>query len=165
MGFKNTPVIYQNRIMRYLLGETFCRLLNESLLWMDDIYVNGTTWGDFLNTLIYIFERLLNYAVRLNLEKSQLMAKGIVWCGREIGKFGWRFSQEHYNKVLSIPKPVNLAQLEQVIYIIKWLMPTIPNAAPIKDHFQVFSQKIKKIHNLNDRKMRKKDETFVLVSS
>ncbi len=163
MGFRNTPVVYQNRIVTYILGETFCREGSGTLLWLDDIYIYATSFEKFIEVLTIIFRNLEKYYVRLNLQKSVLASNSIVWCGRLISKQGWRFSHDHYNKVLQLPEPQTLAQLEQVVYIINWLSPTIPNAAYLKNHFQSLSNSVRQIHSITDKKIRKSDSELDIV--
>ena len=83
MGFINTPVTYQNRMVRYILGwkkdgkETDGVFLSEdagALLWIDDILVYANSWKGFMDVLSRILSRLQKYKVRLNISKCCLIS-------------------------------------------------------------------------------------------
>ena len=87
MGYKNTPVIYQQRMINYVLGwskDGMFALPNAgALLWLDDIFVYSNTFEDFLDVLNKIFINLIKYGVRLNASKCEFIARKAVWCGRD----------------------------------------------------------------------------------
>ena len=176
MGYKNTPVVYQNRIIRYILGWNkkfpednpnglpglFCRDRAGSLLWLDDILIYATTFEEFMEVLEILFKNLLRYKVRLNMSKCEIIKTQATWCGRVISPKGWQFARSYYEKILQIARPKNLKELEQVIYVLGWLQPSIPSCAKMKDHFMKMSIALRENRKLTDRVVRKSDERITV---
>ena len=91
MGFHSTPVVYQNRLVKYILGcsgkntvvneqddladneGTFCRPFHGSLLWIDDVLIYGTTFKGFCQVVRRIFTNMRFYNVRFNAHKCTLI--------------------------------------------------------------------------------------------
>ena len=169
MGFKNTPSVYQNRLMRYILGgvdpETslFCARNNGCLLWLDDIFVYATTWKGFIEVISKILDNMKKYKVRFNAKKCHLIATSLSWCGREINTNGWRFAPLHFNKILNIARPINLKQLQSVIYVLSWLNMSIPKASQMKERLLDLVTNTRKSAGLKDKKTRKSDAKIKLA--
>jgi len=117
----------------------------------------------FLQVLRTIFINLKRFAVRLNASKSEFITNELIYCGRSISTQGWRFSSVHYSKLLQMPTPTTLAQLEQIVYSVNWLGETIPNSAKIRDHFQSLSVLIREKIKRTDRMKRKTDASVPLA--
>ena len=106
MGFIGTPVNYQNRILKYILGfyggkgtvdeGLFCRPGSGCLLRLDDVLIYSNSWEGYLKVLKTLFTRLKKFKVKLNLEKSEILKTKVTWCGRTISPKGWKFSETHY---------------------------------------------------------------------
>ena len=183
MGYLATPAVYQNRLVRYvlgwkgksppvvtdvngaLLGETegvFCRQDAGCLLWIDDILIYARTWEGYLAVLRRILQNMIKYKVRANAQKCDFIAQMVNWCGRSISFGGWKFQRSHFEKILSINEPRTLKELEQVVYILGWLGESIPNHAKVKDHFKQLATHIRHENNILDNKRRKGDENISL---
>ena len=183
MGYHSTPSVYQNRVVRYILGYsassqrlgtvnksddlledegTFCRPFNGALLWIDDILIYGSTFQGFKQVINRILSNMRKYKVRFNAMKCSLITSHTDWCGRRISREGWRFAESHYEKILHLNRPTNLAQLEQVLYVITWLGDSIPNCSHIKGHFQSLVDKLRNENQIIDRKKRRSDTNISL---
>lgn len=149
MGYLNTPSIYQNRILRYILGGVgndsfFGREHAGVLQWLDDLLVYADSWKGLMDVLKGIFKNLKKYKVRLNLKKCDLFSKSANWCGRIVTSSGWNYSLSHYDKILGLRQPKTLGELETILYIVNWLHLAIPKAVEVKDIFQELAADIKK---------------------
>ena len=167
MGYKSTPAVYQNRIFRQVLGGiesdgVFSQPENGAMLWLDDLFIYGSTWKGFQGVLGTVFRNMQRYKVRFNAMKCELLQTEIIWCGRRINRMGWTFAAYHYQKVLNIPAPTNLKQLEKALYVITWLNVTIPAAAKIKAKLRELVTQVRQQYKILDRKARKSDERITL---
>ena len=88
------------------------------MVWLDDVLVYATNFEDFISVLRYILQKLIKFGVRLNAQKSTLLTTEVQWCGRRINRKGWNFMPVHFNKILRVPMPSNVAELENMIYVL-----------------------------------------------
>ena len=51
--------------------------------------------------------------LRLSIEKAHFCSQEATWCGRIISKDGWRYKEDYFTKILSMPPPKNLGELER----------------------------------------------------
>ena len=145
MGFINTPSIYQDRLVNEVLnGISEDGLFGKGCLqWLDDTLIYSSNWENFLQVYEKYLDRCIATGVRLNVLKCNLLEAETTWCGRRISSQGWSFSKKYFDKVLSIPQPRRLGELEDIIYGVNWLSSSIPELAELKAPFQDLMLKIK----------------------
>eukprot|EP00924_Labyrinthula_sp_SR-Ha-C_P011833 snap_masked-scaffold_88-processed-gene-0.24-mRNA-1 protein AED:1.00 eAED:1.00 QI:0/-1/0/0/-1/1/1/0/120 len=102
------------------------------------------------------------YKLRFNASKSQILAKTTEWCGRMFTEDGYYMEDKHFNKILLIPAPRNLYQLETISYLVTWLAFVISFGAQVRSIFQSVADKLRKKHNILDKK-RWESDNMVLV--
>lgn len=122
-GFKNSPVVYQDRIvndvLKFLHGKTCVN-------WIDDLLIFGQTEAEYLDRLDQVLERYDQFQVKLSLSKCQFFRDKVVWCGREFSKGGYTYAPEYYEKVLKTPEPVMASELADFLYAITWIQTSLP---------------------------------------
>ena len=117
MGYTNTPQIYQERMTQDILGAAsegaiFATTPEGVLQWLDDSLIYATSWEGFLETVSTYLDNCIKWKVRLNVMKCQVIARKITWCGRSLTPKGWQYSTEYFEKILKIPEPSPVQELE-----------------------------------------------------
>ena len=69
-GLANTPAIFQEFMNHVLEGQT-----DFSVAYLDDILVYSETLTDHLHHIQFVFDRLRNYNLRLELKKCSFLEK------------------------------------------------------------------------------------------
>ena len=132
MGWVNSPVLFQNRLMEEVLQPQDL-YLSHAIQWIDDTLLYGTDSNDYLDALSRFLSQIEEKGLRLNVDKCDFATDKVVWCGREITPDGWTFEQKFYKKILEIPKPQYVHEMAQVIYLANWLSPQIPEFSKLRD--------------------------------
>jgi len=161
MGFVNTPGVYQERIVHEILGATainfhpdthnlhptsvFANQPAGALQWLDDTVIYSDTFEGYLKTLEYILSKCVEKKLRLNIKKCQLLSESTEWCGRIIYKEGWKFRRGYFDKILNIPNPTTVQELETVVYMMNWLSLSIPNSSELTGILHDLMMEIRKI--------------------
>ena len=91
-----------------------------------------------------ILNNSIHYGLRLNVKKCVLLSITVEWCGRLINNQGWKYQPSYYQKILRIPCPETVGELEAVVYMVTWLNIAIPKAAELKDHLLELIKEIKR---------------------
>ena len=67
MGWKNTPVLFQNRLMTEVLCELYGRKGSGCCQWIDDTLIYSENFNDFLEVVSTFLDRIIAKRVRLNI--------------------------------------------------------------------------------------------------
>ena len=70
-------------------------------------------------------DRVLAVGLRLNVHKCHFIGTEAVWCGRKIGRDGWNYDSEYYERLLRSPTPTYKHELAQIVFLANWLSPAI----------------------------------------
>jgi|GEM_PF-2679083 len=142
MGFLNTPAVFMQRIIQYILGgvdnegSLFGRSGSGALQWLDDTMMYSQSFESLYNNLETILQNCLQYGLRLNVKKCKLVERSTTWCGRVINSNGWVYKPAYFKKILDIPSPTTVQELETIVYLVTWLSLAVPDAAKRKKKFQ-----------------------------
>ena len=171
MGFKNTPAVFMERMITDVLGGTdtdggvFARHPAGALQWLDDTLVFGDTFSGFLESMEVILKNCIEVGLRLNVHKCSLLQKEIVWCGRIVSVRGWRFKEIYFKRIMEIPEPKTMGELEIIVYLATWLSATVPNCCELKNELQEKMGEIKKLLVAKFGKMNKKKRKSMSIST
>ena len=94
-----------------------------------------------------------------------MIATSLTWCGREVNRNGWRFAPLHFNKILNIARPINLKQLQSVIYVLSWLNMSFPKASQMKEKLLDLVTETRKSAGLKDKRTRKSDAKITCMEN
>eukprot|EP00924_Labyrinthula_sp_SR-Ha-C_P003685 snap_masked-scaffold_3-processed-gene-2.11-mRNA-1 protein AED:0.20 eAED:0.29 QI:0/-1/0/1/-1/1/1/0/276 len=157
MGRKNTPVLFFDRVVNEIIdsGEPkyFTAENNGVIAWLDDLLVYATTFSDLCRIIKDLMERANKRKVRFNLRKCEFGPERTIWCGREIKQGIWNFWPTFFEKILTMPKPVYRFEAAQLVYLVNWFSPNIPQLASLRQPFADFANlKGKKLIQVQEEK-------------
>ena len=139
MGFINTPGVFQDRMVNEILGgvdkekSVFATHPYGVLQWLDDSVLYAPTFQKYLHLLERILTSCSSWGLRLNVAKCFLIQPKIEWCGRILWNGKWKYKEAYFDKILKIPSPSNVGELETIVYMTTWLSLSIPGCAEAKD--------------------------------
>ena len=102
MGCRNTPQIYQNRILEEILKPAgiYSQPGAGCLQWIDDTPLYANDFDGYFDVLDRFLKAVQAKSLRLNVEKCHFMALEI---GRVVTHRRWRFHQKYFHKILNLP--------------------------------------------------------------
>ena len=100
-GLCNAPATFERLMDRVLQGLRWSRCL----VYLDDIISFGTTFGDSLDNLTMIFERLCSYGLQLKSSKCHLFRSSVPFLGHVVGRDGLACDPRKIEDVKCWPVP------------------------------------------------------------
>ena len=128
-GLCNTPATFERLMDRVLQGLRWSRCL----VYLDDIISFGTTFGDSLDNLILIFERLRSYGLQLKSTKCHLFQSSVPFLGHVVGRDGLQCDPRKIEDVKSWPVPDCLKSVRQFLGFVGYYRRFIPNFADLAE--------------------------------
>ena len=133
MGLKIAAAYYQ-RCMHTILGD----LLYDCVLqYLDDTLVYARSESGLLDSLDKMFERFMQFNLKLHPGKFVLYATELTWGGKTVDGEGVRPSERRLTAIRDMPEPETLAEMMSFIYGVAWfrghLMRFAETAAPLYD--------------------------------
>src|SRR6266480_1500917 len=167
-GLTNAPATFQ-RTMQLVLGELFYTI---APVYIDDIIVHSETFGNHLNDLEQVFERIKKANLKLGPEKCKFCFGEIKFLGHIIGKDGIKTDPAKIEKVKNYSRPVNLTQLRGFLGLAKYYRKFIKDFAkitkPLNDLTKGMKSKpleirdgIKMKRKKSEKEKSKEDEKFM----
>ena len=117
-------------------------LLQNMLLWLDDILAHATNVEDLLNAISGFFAYCKEYNLKLHPAKCVLFTRQIRWCGRIISAKGVTFDPRHIDGIQNMDEPSNGAELQQFICAMQWMRNAIPTFSTIIQPLTDFMESI-----------------------
>ena len=81
------------------------------------------------------------------------MTREPTWCGRMLSKRGCNYEDKSFKRIIEIPSPKHLGEIEDLVYISTWLTLTFPDFAACKAPFKKMMLNMKRL--INDEKKKK----------
>ena len=128
-GLCNAPATFERLMDRVLQGLRWSR----SLVYLDDIISFGTTFGDSLDNLMLIFERLRSYGLQLKSTKCHLFQSSVPFLGHVVGRDGLQCDPRKIEDVKSWPVPDCLKSVRQFLGFVGYYRRFIPNFADLAE--------------------------------
>ena len=126
-GFCNAPATFERLMDRVLQGLWW----SHCLVYLDDIISFGSTFGDALDHLTLIFERLRSYGLQLKSTKCHLFQSSVPFLGHIVGRRGLECNPVKIEDVKSWPVPDCLKSVHQFLGFVGYYWRCIPNFADI----------------------------------
>ena len=104
MGFVNTPVVFQNRIVNELLEQAKINgqdsiFLRHVLQWVDESLLHAKTLSEYLAALDAFLQQCIKMNVRISISKCTFIAHKVDFCGRTISQEGWTFNKSYFETI------------------------------------------------------------------
>ena len=126
-GLCNAPATFERLKDRVLQRFRWSRCL----VYLDDIISFGSTFGDALDNLTLIFERLRSYGLQLKSTKCHLFQTSVPFLGHIVGRRGLECDSLKIEDVKSWPNPDCLKSVRQFLGFVGYCRRFIPNFAGI----------------------------------
>ncbi|CAB0028468.1 unnamed protein product [Trichogramma brassicae] len=126
-GLKGAPGTFQQRMMAQ---EVLTGYLNKfCLVYLDDIVVYSRTWGEHLQHLGQVLERLSAHRLTCATDKIRLGERSIEYLGFIVNPEGNEAKPEYIRSVLDTPPPRTKKQLLAFLGTCNWLQEYVPRLA------------------------------------
>ena len=119
-GFSNAPAAFQ-RAINYIFRD-----LDFVIIYLDDILVLSKTAKEHVKHLRIVFQRLLEYNLKLRIDKCKFFAKELKYLGFILDAQGIRPDPEYVDKIIELKPPTDKSGLKRVLGMINWLHRYIP---------------------------------------
>ena len=119
-GLRNAPPTFQ-RFMDYVI-----RGLENTFVYIDDVIVYTDTYEQHELALLRLFERLEEFGLVANKEKSHFFKQSVEYLGFEITPYGYKPLKTVIPRLDKIPVPKNRIQLMQFTGIVNFYRGHVP---------------------------------------
>eukprot|EP00924_Labyrinthula_sp_SR-Ha-C_P000042 augustus_masked-scaffold_60-processed-gene-0.71-mRNA-1 protein AED:0.69 eAED:0.69 QI:0/-1/0/1/-1/1/1/0/2071 len=130
-GWCNTPSLFSMRQIEEVLMPSGL-WPRKAMQWIDDSIIMGGTMEELYDNTSRFLTQIQKKELRLNVEKCELVADKLTFCGREVNKDGWSFDNSYAKGLLERVKPIYLHELAQLIYTANFISATIPGFSKIR---------------------------------
>lgn len=120
-GISLAPTYFQS------VMDTILRGLANTVCFIDDVLIGGSTMEEMINNLVAVIVRLNEYNVRVNFEKCQFFVDKVKYLGHEISQNGVQARKEKLQALLKAPKPSNISQLRAYLGLVNYYRKFAPN--------------------------------------
>eukprot|EP00924_Labyrinthula_sp_SR-Ha-C_P015340 snap_masked-scaffold_87-processed-gene-0.0-mRNA-1 protein AED:0.48 eAED:0.48 QI:0/-1/0/1/-1/1/1/0/1690 len=158
-GFRNTPQVYQERLVNEVLtnSEGDSIFGAGALQWLDDTLLYHNSFAGYLQLLGTFLKNCIQKKFKLNLDKCDLIQSKTKWCGRILEKGHWKYDSSYFAKIIKLPRPQTLGQLQDVVYVSTCLSDSLPNLSKNKGHLNTRMREIEENIKLEKGKKMRKD--------
>ena len=122
-GVKTAPVMFQATMDKILVG------IPHQFCYIDDILIATDTVSEHMQVLKFLFERLLEFNVRLNATKCQFFRANVQYLGHVLSHDGVKPVQDKLEAMNSAPRPNNISELKSFLGIVNYYSKFVANLA------------------------------------
>lgn len=108
-GMRNAPATFQ-RLMHLVLRD-----IPQCNVYLDDVVVYSSSWGENMTSLALVFQRLSEASLTLNLAKCEFGKATVTYLGKQVGHGSVRPVDAKVTAVLSFPKPTTRRELRRFL--------------------------------------------------
>lgn len=143
-GLKNAPATFQRVMDNVLLG-----LQNKiCLVYMDDIIIFSTSLQEHVKNLKKVFERLEQYNLKIQLDKSEFLHKTVEFLGHVITPNGIKPNPKKIMAIKKFPIPKTVKEIKSFLGLVGYYRKFIKNFAKLTKPMTSCLKKDRKIiHN------------------
>jgi hypothetical protein len=123
-GLWTATGVYQDRMANVILKDY---MYDFALVYIDDTGVFGNTASEFLHNLRLVFERFVQYNVRLKPEKCSFGFEEINFVGHVFDVNGYHLSDERKQGIQDLKVPNSLKQLRSFLGMVNYFRDFIPH--------------------------------------
>ncbi|KAL2103191.1 hypothetical protein ACEWY4_000059 [Coilia grayii] len=139
-GLRNAPATFQRLINYVLSGMTGCEA------YLDDVVVFSATWGQHLEQIKELFERLSRASLTVNLAKCEFAKATVTYLGRVVGRGQVRPVSAKVEAICNFPVPSSRRELRRFLGMVGYyrgfcqnfatVVTPLTNLLSTKVHFQ-----------------------------
>ena len=124
-GLKNAAQSFQRFMDEVLRGLNFC------YDYIDDLLIASSSPTEHLTHLRQVFERLSQYGIVINAQKSALGVASLEFLGHHVDQDGIRPLPRKVEAVENFPKPTTLRKLREYLGLVNFYRRFLPNCAKL----------------------------------
>lgn len=137
-GISSAPAMFQKVMDTILQGAP------QTLCFIDDILITGSSEEEHLKNLEVVLRRLQAHGVHLKKEKCAFMKESVEYLGHQVDASGIKATAEKISAVVNAPLPQNVQQLRSFLGLSNYYRKFLPNLATIVKPLNDLLQKGKK---------------------
>ena len=137
-GISSAPAMFQKVMDTILQGAP------QTLCFIDDILITGSSEEEHLKNLGEVLRRLQAHGVQLKKEKCAFMKESVEYLGHRVDASGIKATPEKIAAVENAPLPQNVQQLRSFLGLLNYYRKFLPNLATIVKPLNDLLQKGKK---------------------
>eukprot|EP00924_Labyrinthula_sp_SR-Ha-C_P010185 augustus_masked-scaffold_66-processed-gene-0.98-mRNA-1 protein AED:1.00 eAED:1.00 QI:0/0/0/0/1/1/6/0/588 len=119
MGYHSIPVCSHQRMVDHIVAYNYNKEGNRIVQWIDNTLIHAKDFKGYVKILHKVLQNLREWKVRISPTKSILFTPGIEYSGKILQNVGWNFSKKCYKKILLIPKPEYVYELEKLLHLVQ----------------------------------------------
>ena len=110
-GLCNAPATFQRLMDLVLAGLQW----SKCLVYLDDVILLGTTFGEHLDNIRAVFDRIQQGGLKLRADKCCFLQRNVKYLGHLVGVDGLQVDPDKVGKVASWPVPQSAQQVQQFL--------------------------------------------------
>lgn len=133
-------------------AQTFQRYINSALgdldfafSYIDDILIASSSVAEHEKHLRIVFERLIEYSLRINVDKCSFGLSEMEFLGFTINKDGIKPTNEKVKAIIEFPKPETIVELRRFLGLVNFYRRNLPHAAKRQKPLNEFLHESKKM--------------------
>lgn len=126
-GLKNAPATFQ-RLMNYVLRDYINKIC---LVYLDDVIILGTSLQEHCENIRKVFQKLLEYNLKIQLDKSEFMRKEVAYLGHVVTQDGIKPNPDKIAAVKNFPIPKTPKEIKQFLGLLGYYRKFVPNFAKL----------------------------------
>jgi len=127
-GMKNAPSYFQAHIEIVLDN-----MRKFTIAYIDDILVFSRSYEEHLEHLTCVFDRLQEYGMIINVDKSKFFQTKIQFLGLEFTQFGYRPPLDYMPKIENFARPATKKGVQSFLGLVNYYRSHIPKIADIEE--------------------------------
>ena len=136
-GIKVAPAQFQACMDKVLSG------IDHVFCYIDDILVATSSLEEHMKVLGQVFERLVQYNVKLNQDKCLFLQDSVNYLGHEVSDMGVKPLQNKIEAIMKAPVPRNISELKSFLGMVNFYAKFVPNfAAKLHPLYGLLSQSV-----------------------
>lgn len=120
-GVASAPAIWQRAMDQILQG------IDGVQCYLDDIIITGKTYLEHLSALDQVLQRLEEYGLKVNQEKSKFLQDSVEYLGHVISAKGLHQAPSKVQAIMDMPAPTDVTQLRSFIGMVQYYSKFLPN--------------------------------------
>ena len=127
-GLTNAPSAFQREIQAVLTSFPS----NKVIVYIDDILIMGSTFGEHLELVQKVLATLQRYHIKVKPSKCHWFQSEVTFLGHLVSESGIRKTPEYFNKVDEYPQPKTVRELREFLGFINFQRKFLPKCSELQ---------------------------------